>query len=456
MVHELLTVPDPAKIGPALQVRIAKDFGGTYDDPALHQYLNAVQGRLLAATEYDQRNIVVTILNTPIVNLFSGPGDRIYVTRGLLALVNSEAELAGLLAVETAHILLDHSIRKYQRYGTPGEAMMAQLPAGTDIANLAQYVHAPYLRSYTTVEANRANSEAVEYLARAGYDPRSLISINETIVADSSASARLVEQIGGADPYHFQTKHPGSMSAITDAIVDLDEEEAAMGVGIGRDDFLARIQGMLMGDDIGLGVADRTTFVHPDGGFAFDVPHGFRLSVGSGVVTARGPGDATMIFDVSTPPRVFNLLIHLRDELARTLPLRELEHIRVNGRTGASGRALIDTEAGPIMVQVAVVVMDDSRMARFLFVMPRGTGDSLSLDLNRTLFSLRDVGFDEADRYRTQVMRVVRTVAGDTVENLAMDMPYGPLNVDRFRLLNGLPTDAVLGVGQPVKVVQEQ
>lgn len=454
-IHSLLAVPDAAAIGPRLQVRIARDFGGIYDDPGLHQYLNAVETRLVQAAGFRQRNIVVTILNTPIVNLFSGPGDRIYLTRGLLALANSESEIASLLALETAHLLLGHSIRLFRDRGDPGEALMARLPAGTDIANLAQFADAPYLRSYTPAEANAADQAAVRYMALATYNPTSRITVDQTIVADSSIAARLVEQIGGADPYSFQAKHPGKTAVVREAIQNLDEEVAPLATEIRREDYLARLQGMLMGDDRGLGVADGTSFIHPDGGFAFDVPQGFRLSVGSGVISARGPGGATLIFDITAPPRVHNLVIHVRDELARTLPMRDMEHIRVNGRTGASGRAVVNTAAGPIMLKVAVVLMDDTRLARFLFVMPRGTADSLSLDLDRTLFSFRDVGLEEGDRYGTQFMRVVRTEAGDTVENLSMDMPYGRLNQDRFRILNGLPQNAIIQPAQVVKIVEQ-
>ena len=453
-IREMIAGPKASVIAPAMRVRISKEFGGIYDDPALHQYLNAIGDRVRRGAGFERREVRILILNTPRVNLFSGPDDRIYVTRGLLPLVNSEAEMAGLLAMEMAHLFKGHSRSLYRRLNSSTEQVLNKIAPGSNLAALAQFVDAPYLRSYDKTQSVKADSAAVGYLARAGYNPQALISMGQTIIADSWGSTRMIEQIGGADPFDFRTRHPRSLVAIADAIARTDPKQLTMAIDIGRSAYLSNIQGLLVDDDHGLGTVEGNFFRHQEGGFRFSVPPGFLISAGSGVVTARGPEQAMIIFDIAPPPQVFNLMIHLRDDLARGLALREIEHIRVNGMDGAAAWTLIDTREGRVRVQLAVLLMDKTRLARFMFIMPPGTISALGREMSNSLFSLRNL--DDGDSLQPHILRVIQLQQNDTIERLAADMPYGSSNINRFRLINAISADKPLSINKLAKVIRTQ
>ena len=99
-----LTPEKEAELGAKEHTKVLQEFGGAYDDPGLARYISSV-GKLLARTsEMPELEFTFTVLDSPIVNAFALPGGYVYVTRGLLALADDEAELAGVLAHEIGHV----------------------------------------------------------------------------------------------------------------------------------------------------------------------------------------------------------------------------------------------------------------------------------------------------------------------------------------------------------------
>src|SRR5258707_11821573 len=94
-------------------------FGGVYDDPKLAQYIAGVGTRLVQTTPMAKQPFTFTVLDSPAVNAFSLPGGHVFVTRGLLALVGNEAELAGVLGHEIGHITAHHAQSRERRAALP-------------------------------------------------------------------------------------------------------------------------------------------------------------------------------------------------------------------------------------------------------------------------------------------------------------------------------------------------
>lgn len=98
----LLSESQEAAMGAQEHPKLVKAFGGTYDDPAITAYVNEIGQKLVSVSEYADRKFTFTVVDSPIVNAFALPGGYVYVTRGLLALAQDEAELAGVLAMKSA------------------------------------------------------------------------------------------------------------------------------------------------------------------------------------------------------------------------------------------------------------------------------------------------------------------------------------------------------------------
>ena len=89
--------------------QIAAEFGGPYNDPNLQRYITSIGNLISQASDRPGAGHGYTILDSDIVNAFAVPSGDIFVTRGLIALANSEAELASVLAHETGHVVARHA-----------------------------------------------------------------------------------------------------------------------------------------------------------------------------------------------------------------------------------------------------------------------------------------------------------------------------------------------------------
>ena len=186
-----LSPEDDKRVGGDQHPKILEQFGGAYDDPKLARYVDSI-GQFLAATSHAPGiGYTFTVLDSPIVNAFAVPGGYVYLTRGLLALAGNEAEIAGVLAHEIAHITARHGARR-QTKGTLASLGLAVLGAVTDnpaLVNLGRVGAHAVLSAYSRKEEHEADEIGVTYLSRAGFDPGAMSSFLATLKRQSELEA---------------------------------------------------------------------------------------------------------------------------------------------------------------------------------------------------------------------------------------------------------------------------
>ena len=113
------------RTGDELHSKLVAQYGGTYTNPALTSYVERVGGRVAAVSEQPGAKWTFTVLDTPVVNAFAIPGGYVYVTRGMVAIANDEAQLAGVLGHEIGHVTAGHSALRQSRTQTAGLGVLA-------------------------------------------------------------------------------------------------------------------------------------------------------------------------------------------------------------------------------------------------------------------------------------------------------------------------------------------
>ena len=449
-----LSPEDEKRIGREQHLKILERFGGEYDDPELARYVDSIGQFLAAASDAPRTGYTFTVLDSPLVNAFAVPGGYVYLTRGLLALADSEAEVAGVLAHEIAHITARHGSKR-QSKGTIAGLGLVLLGAATDNRSLVDLgrvgAHA-VLSAYSRKEEHEADEIGVRYLSRAGFDPGAMSSF----LAKLKRHGEFEASLHGRSPrpgLDFFATHPRTPERVDRAVAAARRTSVADPI-TARNLYLSKIDGLLYGDGPEQGFVRGRRFVHPVIRFAFEVPPRFRLLNGERSVTAFGPDGARMHFDLQRIERGLSLGRYLREVWAPRARISHFERHAVNGMNAVT--ALARAGRGQ-WVRVAAIRFRRDTVARFVFVPAAAADSRADRDYLRTLHSFRRLSRREAQTVRPWRIEIHEVGRGDTVSRLT-DWYFAPGVAQPrrlFRLLNGLPRGEPRP-GDRVKLIVEE
>jgi predicted Zn-dependent protease len=271
------------EIGKQVSKEVASLFG-IYRDPKATRYVTEVGNRVLAASHLRRpgideqiRGTPITfgVLDSPIINAMALPGGYIYVTRGMLAHLNNEDQLATVLAHEIGHLAARHAARQawQQQIGQGlllGGALLGQglgLPV-QDLLNLGGMAAQLIFLRYSREDELEADTLGAEYSGAAGYDPREVIGLFQTL-------NRIQEKEGQGMP-GFLATHPDPGARIQ-RIRDLPLPQTRAKRPLADTRFLNAVEGLVLGEDPRQGFVEDNVFYHPDLRFRFPVPRGFKV-----------------------------------------------------------------------------------------------------------------------------------------------------------------------------------
>ena len=209
------------------------------------------------------------------MNAFAIPGGYVYVTRGLLALANNEAEVSGVLAHEIGHIAARHSAERYSKgvlLSIPA-VLLGVVTGSQEVANLAGSAGAVYLQSYSREQEYQADLLGVRYLSRTNYDPYGMASFLGQLEADDKLDSKLSGNPEMADQSNIMASHPRTADRIQRAIQEAGGTQVSNPI-VERDLYLRKIDGLLYGDQPEEGYIRGRRFAHPTLRFEFEVPAG--------------------------------------------------------------------------------------------------------------------------------------------------------------------------------------
>jgi predicted Zn-dependent protease len=459
--QQQLTVIGPeqeAAMGREEHPKILKAFGGVYEeDVELNAYIAGIGARLRAVSELNDKPFTFTVLDSDVVNAFALPGGYVYVTRGLVALANSEAELAGVIAHEIGHVTARHTAQRVTTglFANLGAAVLGAVLGSPALANVAQVGAAAYVQSYSRDQELEADQLGVRYLARAGYDPRAMAWFLGSLEADSRLEAQLAGQEGREPEASIFSSHPRTPDRIRRA-AETAKASLVEAPFVGHVEYLDRVEGMLFGDSPEEGYVRGRVFAHPELGFRFEVPQGFRLRNSTSAVIATRKDGALIQFDGDKVSGTFPMTRYITEKWLAQAPIDHVEPITVNGLKAATATTRGNTNAGPVDVRAVAIRFAPDRVYRFLFATPTKATASLADALRRTTYSFRALSAQEAAELRPKRVRLVRVEPGDTVEAIARLMAYDDFQIDRFVALNRLSPGQKLEPGSLVKIVTEE
>ena len=448
---------------------VLQKFGGEIDDPRVTGYVRELGMELASLTEQEYDQWTFTVLDTPVVNAFAVPGGYIYVTRGLLTLANDEAELAGVLAHEIAHIVEDHLKDRTDaggdalREGLLGAVIGGLLSNGDDRLGDAikggVMATVGYLGEFSQGQEFEADKLGVELLARAGYDPRAQADFLESLSAKHALESMLAGREYNPNSVEFFATHPADTERVERALREADLFGTSETRPRNQQAYFDIIDGLIYGDSPEQGFVRKHAFFHPVMKFAYQVPESFTITNSAESVQARGEDGGVMILTGGRAPNG-SLTRYIERGWVRDIArqqrvgqLRDLEQLEINGLEAATGILPITTRQGEAILRLTVIRRGDYlfRISGTSAVDDRIMADDI-FDAMKTFKSLEDW---EVDLLRPYIISIERVGWRDSVERYAADMPFENFREERFRTLNGLDQDDELQRGDYVKVIVE-
>ena len=436
---------------------------GLYDDQATQEYVQIVGSKLALSSDLPNEEFKFYVIDDENINAFTTGCCNVYVNRGLLVNLNSEAELAGVLGHEIGHITARHPARR-QTQGMAASlgAMAAAILTGSNaIGQLANIGAQAWMSGYGRENEMEADRLGLKYMVKAGYNPESIGKVFNMFQAGEKFE-RQRAAAEGREPrlYHgVFSSHPSP---------DQREVQAAKGAANikdtpeggwieRRDEYLTTINGIAYGSSKAQGIVRDNRFYHADMGITVAFPRGWTIeNLRDRLIAFTPKKDAMMQIMIDAKPekqapREFLLSKLKGQSVFKGEPLTAdgNEGYTVVARTGSP----IDNGTGPVRWAVmyrgqsAYIFAGASRSA--LDGVPEVDGLIKSTTL--TLRGLKPSEFPLAEPYR---IKVVKAVKGTELTDYVQDMPEDKFKKETLELINAMYPNREPQPGQLFKIVE--
>lgn len=447
------TVPDP-DVDREIGREVAREVGaeiGLVRDAALNAYVDRVGQRLAASLPGRRFTYRFAVVDQDAPNAFAAPGGYVYVSRGLLALMRSEDELAGVLGHEMEHVEQRHSVQQMRTDSRLGALALPGLVLGSvlgeEAAALAAAPFAAASAGYSRDHEREADALGQRLAATAGYDPMGIVRVLARMERFLALAARHGHAASWFD------NHPTTPERVATLTRQASGLEAPRRAPFSGDDaFVRRLDGLLVGPDPAGGVLRGEVFLHPDLGLRIAFPKGWTVRNTRQSVAAAAPdGDGVVLFG-PVGRGVADDLPAIADAFAAKLA----------ARTGAAPQQTHGTTSAGVPVRTVSVTDARGRsptrldvtwaafQGRIHQVVGAGS-ETHRAQAREVVRSLGPLGASERASIDALRLRVVSARRGETVAAVAGRVG-GAVDASVAAAINGVEPAATFAGGEPVKV----
>ncbi len=420
-----------------------------YESKALQDYVNSVGQKIAKKSHRPKLQYHFTVLDTPDINAFALPGGYVYITRGIMAYLNSEAELAAVLGHEIGHVTARHGVRQQSAAQAANIGLTIASIFVPEIntnagQNLSNIVGGALLSGYGRDHELEADHLGATYLSRTEYDPQAIIKVIGVLKNQELADAQLAKQ-EGREPrrYHglFAT-HPDNDTRLKQAVGDADKLKVATHFE-GRSEFLKATDGLVFNDNSEQGVVRNNRFYHGDLGIAVQFPETWQVHNLPDTLVAVSPqGEAQLQMKVDDTPSgsPFDYAKRLAGYSGQA------ESLTVNGLPAALIHAQ-DAEGGVVYLnKQAFILLGRAKTADALMAHRR--------EITDTVRSFHALSVEERKMVKPLSIHMITARTGDTYAGLAKNSPLGKSAESYLRLINDRYPTGEPQPGQRIKIVE--
>ncbi|WP_291014241.1 M48 family metalloprotease [Hydrogenophaga sp.] len=440
---------------------------GVVKDARLQAYVNQVGQQLAAQSHRTNLQWTFTVLDSPEINAFALPGGYVYVTRGILAYMESEADMAGVIGHEIGHVTARHGAQRATRQQNAGLGVLAASVLGTVLesqgvsgaaglsSQVAQGVAAGYIAKYSREQELQADTLGAEYLARNRYNPSNMVDVIQVLKSQEAYAADQAKAEGKPVNQRddWLSSHPSNEQRLQSIRRIAAGYKGQYGYD-GRDRFLQAIRGMTFGDSPEQGLVRGQNFYHPELGITLTAQPGWRIQNSPSALSFVSPqGDAALRMLAVTPKTGTSHDDILKNGLKASQGRVTRGNINGLAATHFAGTRILDNgQAQPL--ETTVITGPKNANYALLYLAANDAAKARAMPaMNATEKTFRPMSSADARAARPWAVDLVPFPRG----GFAALQVTGVSNERQLRLLNGVyDGGAQPRVGQLVKVVAQR
>ncbi|HSA57169.1 MAG TPA: M48 family metalloprotease [Gemmatimonadaceae bacterium] len=418
---------------------------GLVPDSGLQQYVSTLGMRMAKASERPGLPWVFGVIDDPLVNAFALPGGPVFITRGILTHMNSEAQLASVLGHEIGHITAKHSVAQMS------QSQLAQLGLGVamivspeiaQFGNLASQGLGLLFLKFGRDDELQADDLGFRYMVQAGYHPSEMAEMFRTLQRQGGGGE-------GGIPEWLST-HPDPGNRVENTLQRIANASLPSGLTEERDRFLQRTEGLVFGENPRQGFFQGSAFLHPDLRFRLDFPNGWRTVNQTSQVAGVSPEqDAVIVLTLAAQTNPSSALSQFLSQ--QGIQTRGTSGASINGLPAASAAFLASTQQGVVGGWIAFVQHSGATF-QILGYTPQQRLANYDNLLRQSVGSFRVLTDPAALAVKPARLRLVRLPRPMTLTEFNQAYPSS-IPLDQLALANGVEPTTRLAAGMLVKRV---
>ncbi len=449
----LMSEAQELQVGTEMDGEVRREMG-LYAAPELQQYVEGVGRRLAAVSHRPDLPWHFAVVDQPAVNAFALPGGYIYLTRGILPFLDSEAEMAGVLGHEVGHVTARHAAEQYTKATSAGASLAVLsilVPEARPYQGLAETAFGVLFLKYGRDDELQADRLGAEYAAGAGWDPRGVAGMLTTLsrLDEAASTARGV-------PGWLST-HPDPANRVQQVQPAIARAESAHQGGAlleNHEGFLRRLDGLVYGDDPKEGVVRGGEFLHAGLRFRLAFPERWTVTNTPSRVTAEQPGTgAVLLLQLVTGARGPLDSVAATSMANAGFRLVEGSLTEIGGRRAFVGTYRRLAESGSDTLAEAAHLDDGGRVYVVAGLATERAFPGARPAFLQTIRSFRSMTAEEAARLRPNRIDLYVVRPGDTWDALAARAGDGVVLASTLAIMNHHPTDQPPRPGERIKIV---
>lgn len=445
----LLSAADEVAMGQQTDPQVLQTFG-QYKDADLARYVTALGNKLGALSHQPELDYSVKVLDSPVVNAFAVPGGYVYLSRGILAYLNDEAELAGVMGHEIGHIAARHSAQQYSR------AQVTQLGLGLGAmvsktfrkyAGLAQFGVGMLFLSFSRDMERQADALGVEYSSKAGYDANHMANLFVSLERLNPGEA----QSGLPGWFSTHPNPPDRIAAIKQDTQIWRDKIKQTRFAINRDQYLKQIDGIVFGEDPRQGYVEGNIFYHPQLRFQFPVPAGWKVNnTASQVQMFNQEQNAIILFSMA-PEKSPSTAADAFVNESKAVVVKS-EKTKVNGMQAHRIISDVTTEQGIIRV-MSYFIQKDKTVYVFLGYTEQARFASYFSVFDQTMSRFKKLTDSNKINVKPDRLALKRTTTQGSLRNVLRKFGQPEDQWEALAILNGMKLDDVVPGNTIIKVI---